>query len=66
LERTCELNLGVLARFDEVKEVTREAALQAKEVFTSPARLFLQWNALVRQIEDTEPHYAGKYRMRSH
>ena len=66
LERTCELNLGVLARFDEVKEVTREAALQAKQVFTSPARIFLQWNALVRQIEDAEPHYAGKYRTRSH
>jgi len=65
LERTCELNLAVLARFDEVKEVTGETALQAKEVFTSPGRIFLQWNALVRQIEDEEPHYAGRYRIRS-
>jgi ribulose-5-phosphate 4-epimerase/fuculose-1-phosphate aldolase len=62
LERTCELNLAVLARFDEVQEVTREAALQAREVFTSAARLSLQWNALVRQIENAGPHYAGKYR----
>jgi ribulose-5-phosphate 4-epimerase/fuculose-1-phosphate aldolase len=61
LERTCELNLAVLARFDEVKEIGREAALQARGVFTSPARLSLQWNALVRQIESTEPHYAGRY-----
>ncbi|HMJ55354.1 MAG TPA: class II aldolase/adducin family protein [Polyangiaceae bacterium] len=65
LERTCELNLAVLSRFDEVKEVGRDAALQARNVFTSPARLFLQWNALVRQIESTEPHYAGRYRMSS-
>jgi ribulose-5-phosphate 4-epimerase/fuculose-1-phosphate aldolase len=61
LERTCELNLAVLSRFDEVQEVSREAALQAREVFTSPGRLYLQWNALVRQIERADPHYAGKY-----
>jgi ribulose-5-phosphate 4-epimerase/fuculose-1-phosphate aldolase len=65
LERTCELNLAVLSRFDEVKEVGRDAALQARNVFTSPARLFLQWNALVRQIESSEPHYAGRYRLSS-
>ena len=65
LERTCALNLAVLARFDEVKEVGREAALQARGVFTNPARLFVQWNGLVRQIESNEPHYAGKYRMSS-
>jgi ribulose-5-phosphate 4-epimerase/fuculose-1-phosphate aldolase len=63
LERACELNLAVLARLDEVQEVTREAALQARDVFTSAPRLYLQWNALVRQIEHAEPHYAGKYRM---
>jgi hypothetical protein len=61
-ERTCELNLAVLARFDEVQEVNREAALQAREIFTSVLRLSLQWDALVRQIENTGPHYAGKYR----
>jgi ribulose-5-phosphate 4-epimerase/fuculose-1-phosphate aldolase len=66
LERTCELNLAVLARFDEVQEITREVALQAREVFTSPPRLYLQWNALVRQIEHAEPHYAGKYRTPTH
>jgi ribulose-5-phosphate 4-epimerase/fuculose-1-phosphate aldolase len=65
LERTCELNLAVLARFEEVQEVAREAALQAREVFTSPMRLYLQWNALVRQIEHDEPHYAGKYGTRA-
>jgi len=63
LERTCELNLAVLARFDEVKEVPADAALQAKAVFTSEGRLYLQWHALVRQIEHAEPHYAGKYRI---
>ena len=62
LERACELNLAVLARLDEVQEVAREAALQAREVFTSPPRLYLQWSALVRQVEHAEPHYAGKYR----
>ena len=50
LERTCELNLSVLSRYDEVIEVPREAALQAKAVFTSAPRLALQWQALVRQI----------------
>jgi ribulose-5-phosphate 4-epimerase/fuculose-1-phosphate aldolase len=61
LERTCELNIAVLPRWEEVKEVEREAALQAKQVYTSPGRLFLQWQALVRQIEPMKPHYAGTY-----
>jgi ribulose-5-phosphate 4-epimerase/fuculose-1-phosphate aldolase len=61
LERTCELNLGVLAAWDQVCEVAREPALQAKAVFTNPGRLYLQWAALVRQIENEKPHYAGRY-----
>ena len=61
LERTCELNLAVLSRWEEVKEVEREAAVQAKQVFTSPGRLYLQWQALVRQVEPMKPHYAGSY-----
>lgn len=60
LERTCELNLSVLARWDEAIEVPEEPALQAKEVFTSFGRLFLMWNALVRQVETMVPHYSGK------
>lgn len=60
LERTCELNLAVLARWDEVIEVDRAAALESKAVFTSPGRLYLQWQALVRQIEHQVPHYAGR------
>jgi ribulose-5-phosphate 4-epimerase/fuculose-1-phosphate aldolase len=59
LERTCELNLAVLPRWEEVIEVPREPALQAKNVFTSPGRLYLQWAALVRQVEHERPHYAG-------
>lgn len=59
LERTCELNLAVLARWEEAIEVTGEAALQARSVFTSPGRLYFQWNALVRQVEKQTPHYAG-------
>ena len=55
LERTCDLNLSVLARWSEAIEVPREAALQARAVFTSPGRLYFQWNALVRQIEKQEP-----------
>jgi ribulose-5-phosphate 4-epimerase/fuculose-1-phosphate aldolase len=61
LERTCELNLAVLARWEEAIEVPREAALQAKAVFTNPVRLHLQWLGLVRQIEHQSPHYAGAY-----
>lgn len=61
LERTCELNLAVLSRWEEVIEVDRTAALQAKEVFTSPGRLYLQWHGLVRQVEPLKPHYAGAY-----
>jgi len=61
LERTCELNLAVLPRWEEVQEVNREAALQAKAVFTSPGRLYLQWQGLVRQVEPMKPHYAGAY-----
>jgi ribulose-5-phosphate 4-epimerase/fuculose-1-phosphate aldolase len=59
MERTCELNLAVLSRWEEVVEIPRDAALQAKEVFTSSGRLYLQWNALVRQVEHQLPHYAG-------
>jgi ribulose-5-phosphate 4-epimerase/fuculose-1-phosphate aldolase len=65
LERTCELNLSVLARWDEVIEVPRDAALQVKEIFTSYARLSLQWSALVRQIEHQGSHYAGIERPRA-
>jgi ribulose-5-phosphate 4-epimerase/fuculose-1-phosphate aldolase len=60
LERTCEINLAVLARYDEAIEVSREVALEAKRVFTSAGRLYLQWEALVRQIESGTPHYAGR------
>jgi ribulose-5-phosphate 4-epimerase/fuculose-1-phosphate aldolase len=59
LERTCELNLALLSRWEEIIEVDREAALASKAVFTSPGRLYLQWQALVRQIEHLTPHYAG-------
>jgi ribulose-5-phosphate 4-epimerase/fuculose-1-phosphate aldolase len=55
LERTCELNLAVLARWDEVIEVGAETAREAKAIFTSPGRLYLQWRALVRQIEAQKP-----------
>jgi ribulose-5-phosphate 4-epimerase/fuculose-1-phosphate aldolase len=61
MERTCELNLAVLPRWEEALEVPREVALQAKSVFTSSGRLFLQWSALVRQVEHQVPHYAGSY-----
>jgi len=60
LERTCELNLAVLARWDDVIEVDRATALQSKAVFTSAGRLYLQWQALVRQIERQSPDYAGR------
>jgi ribulose-5-phosphate 4-epimerase/fuculose-1-phosphate aldolase len=60
LERTCELNLAVLARWDEVIEVDAAAARESKAVFTSAGRLYLQWRALVRQIEQQKPHYAGR------
>jgi ribulose-5-phosphate 4-epimerase/fuculose-1-phosphate aldolase len=60
-ERTCDLNLGVLAAWDSIVEVPREAALQSKAIFTSPGRLYLQWAALVRQVESLKPHYAGAY-----
>jgi ribulose-5-phosphate 4-epimerase/fuculose-1-phosphate aldolase len=59
LERTCELNLAVLARWEEAIEVPEEPARQAKEIFTSAGRLYLQWAALVRQVEPERPHYAG-------
>jgi len=60
LERTCELNLAVLARWDDVIEVDRATALQSKAVFTSAGRLYLQWQALLRQIERQSPDYAGR------
>ena len=50
LERSCEINLGLLAAWDDVIEVPREAALQAREIFKNPIRVLLQWNALVRQV----------------
>ena len=59
MERTCELNLSVLGRWDDAIEVPHDVALQAKGVFTSMPRLYLQWAALVRQIEHQMPHYAG-------
>jgi ribulose-5-phosphate 4-epimerase/fuculose-1-phosphate aldolase len=61
MERTAELNLAVLSRWEEAIEVPREAALQAKSVFTSSLRLHLQWQALVRQVEHMKPHYAGSH-----
>jgi len=60
LERTCELNLSVLARWEDVIEVDAATALQSRAVFTSPGRLYLQWHALVRQLENQTPHYAGR------
>ena len=49
-EASRPLSLGVLAMWDRVIEVPREAALQSKAVFTSRVRLQLQWDALVRQV----------------
>jgi ribulose-5-phosphate 4-epimerase/fuculose-1-phosphate aldolase len=62
LERTCELNLGLLAAWNDVIEVPREAAEQARAIFTHELRITLQWNALVRQVEGLMPHYAGSLR----
>jgi ribulose-5-phosphate 4-epimerase/fuculose-1-phosphate aldolase len=64
LERTCELNLAVLPRWNDVVEVPHEVALQARATFTNPGRIALQWYALVRQIARQEPHYACSLRAR--
>ena len=62
LERTCELHLAVLPRWNEVVEVPHDVAVQARATFTNPGRIALQWYALVRQIARQEPHYAGSLR----
>jgi ribulose-5-phosphate 4-epimerase/fuculose-1-phosphate aldolase len=62
LERTCELNLAVLAKWNDVVEVPHDVAVQARATFTNPGRIALQWFALVRQIARQEPHYAGSLR----
>jgi ribulose-5-phosphate 4-epimerase/fuculose-1-phosphate aldolase len=64
LERTCELCVGLLPKWSEVVEVPHAAAVQARETLTHPARIALQWHALVRQIARQEPHYAGSLRQR--
>ena len=61
MERTCELNLWAM-KAGEIKEVDGEVAAITKMVFSSEPRVMLQWNALVRQIENEEPHYAGSLR----
>lgn len=48
-----------------VVEVPQEAAVQARETLTHPARIALQWYALVRQIARQQPHYAGSLCERS-
>lgn len=58
LERTAELNLLAL-KAGEVREVPDDVAEITQRVFTSAPRVFLQWAALVRQIEGLVPHYAG-------
>lgn len=65
LERTCELNLAALPCWEEIVEVPRDAALQAKAIFTSVPRLHLQFSALVRQVEHQTPHFAGSYASRA-
>jgi ribulose-5-phosphate 4-epimerase/fuculose-1-phosphate aldolase len=65
LERTCELCMGLLPKWSDVVEVPREAAVQARETLTHPARIALQWYALVRQIARQQPHYAGSLCERS-
>jgi ribulose-5-phosphate 4-epimerase/fuculose-1-phosphate aldolase len=64
LERTCELCMGLLPKWSDVVEVPHEAAVQARETLTHPARIALQWRALVRQIARQQPHYAGSVRNR--
>ena len=62
MERTCELCLSVLPQWDKVIEIPHDAAVSARETFKSEPRLFLQWSALVRQLETGRSHYAGTYR----
>ena len=64
LERTCELCMGLLPKWSDVVEVPHEAAVQARETLMHPARIALQWYALVRQVEHQHPHYAGSLRDR--
>jgi ribulose-5-phosphate 4-epimerase/fuculose-1-phosphate aldolase len=64
LERTCELALALLPKWDDVVPVPDEAAAQARATFTHPVRIALQWRALVRQVAKQEPHFAGSLRTR--
>jgi ribulose-5-phosphate 4-epimerase/fuculose-1-phosphate aldolase len=64
LERTCALCIDLLPKWSFVVEVPHEAAVQARETLMHPARIALQWYALVRQIEHQDPHYAGSLRDR--
>ncbi len=50
LERACEINLKALATGQELREVPRESALQAKTVYTNPMRWGFSWQALIRQL----------------
>lgn len=51
LERTCELNLSLLAAWDHIIEVPHEPAVQARATLTHPGRNMLQWAGLVRQVQ---------------
>ena len=50
LERACEMNLRALASGQELKEVPRESALQARSVYTNDMRWGFTWQALIRQL----------------
>jgi hypothetical protein len=56
--------VGLLPKWSDVVEVPHDAAVQARETLTHPARIALQWFALVRQIALQQPHYAGSLRER--
>lgn len=59
MERTCELNLSAM-KAGEIREIPDEVAEATKGTFVSPGRIRLEWRARVRQIERTDPHYAGR------
>ncbi len=63
MERTCGLNLLALAA-GAVREVPDDVAEATKHTFVSPGRVRLEWRARVRQIERSDPHYAGMKRDR--
>jgi ribulose-5-phosphate 4-epimerase/fuculose-1-phosphate aldolase len=64
LERTCEISLALLPKWGDVIEVPDEAAVQARTTLTHPARIALQWNALVRQVARQGSDFAGSLRAR--